>query len=187
MRLRSLFIPLAVLLTASPAIEAGPSRPRAREERSPTVLKAMGEELERSRGALKTQRLPPYFLSYAITDTQTVWVGGGFGVLMHRTDSRRRLLDVDVRVGDYTLDNTRALRGAGMFSSFDRFSFVEIPIDDSPDAIRAVLWYQTDRKYKRALEQLTAVETNVRVKVEQEDKSADFSKEPAVTAVEKPV
>jgi predicted Zn-dependent protease len=147
----------------------------------------MGEELERSRGALKTQRLPPYFLSYAITDTQTVWVSGGFGVLMHRTDSRRRLLDVDVRVGDYTLDNTRALRGAGMFNSFDRFSFIEIPIDDSPDAIRAVLWYQTDRKYKRALEQLTAVETNVRVKVEQEDKSADFSKEVAVTAVEKPV
>jgi predicted Zn-dependent protease len=54
---------------------------------------------------------------------------------------------------------------------------VEVPIEDDPDAIRAVLWYETDKKYKRAVEQLTTARTNSQVKVEQEDKSSDFSKE----------
>src|ERR1039457_2837870 len=49
--------------------------------------------------------------------------------------------------------------------------------DNDPDAIRAVIWHQTDASYKRALDQLTKVKTNVEVKVAQDDKSADFSRE----------
>ena len=30
-----------------------------------------------------------------------------------------------------------------------------IPLDNDVDAIRAVLWYQTDQHYKRAIEQFT--------------------------------
>src|SRR6185436_4585144 len=44
-----------------------------------------------------------------------------------------------------------------------------------PDAIRAMLWYYTDQKYKRAIEQLISVKTNVKVKAEETDKSGDFS------------
>jgi len=58
-------------------------------------------------------------------------------------------------------------------------------IEDDPDAIRSVLWYHTDKKYKQAVEDLTKVQTNVQVKVEQEDKSADFTKEEPVKYVEK--
>ena len=46
---------------------------------------------------------------------------------------------------------------------------------DNPDALRRILWYETDRKYKRAVEQLTKVKANVRVKVEEEDQAGDFS------------
>jgi predicted Zn-dependent protease len=59
-----------------------------------------------------------------------------------------------------------------------------MPVEDGPDALRAILWYHTDKKYKRAVENLTKVRTNVQVKVEQEDQSADFSKEPAEKHVE---
>jgi len=102
---------------------------------------------------------------------------GAFGVLTSSNRSKRRLLDIDLRTGDYALDSTHAVRGTSDYS--DRFNMIEIPVDDDPDAIRSVLWYNTDQKYKRAVEQLTKVKANVQVKVEQEDRSADFSKEPA--------
>jgi len=150
------------------------------------VLQAMKDELARSMGALKQQPTPPYFLAYEITETHTISTTGSFGTLTSSNEARRRQLDVDLRVGDYGLDNTRPLRGTPPSFS-PRFSFVEVPIEDDVDAIRSVLWYQTDHQYKRALEQFTAVKTNVQVKVEQEDKSDDLSREPAERLVDKPV
>ena len=48
---------------------------------------------------------------------------------------------------------------------------------NAEDAIRAVLWYQTDERFKHAVEQYTKVKTNVQVEVAAEDKSNDFSRE----------
>lgn len=147
------------------------------------VLDAMNAELARSLDQLKKQGVPPYFLSYEITETYSVNVSGSFGTLNRSGENRRRQLDIDLRVGDYTLDNTRPVRGA--FPNFvDRFSMVEMPVDDNPDAIRAALWYHTDQKYKRGVEQLTAVKMNTQVKVEREDKSGDFSQQPGERYVE---
>jgi TldD protein len=149
------------------------------------VLTAMQAELERSMTALRTQPTPPYFLSYEITDTRRVGASSSYGALVSSYDYRNRLLDIDLRVGEYGLDNTHPIRG-NQGGSFRMASMVEVPIDDAPEAIRAVLWYQTDRKYKTAVEQLTKVKTNVKVKVAEEDKSADFCAEPAETYVETP-
>ena len=147
------------------------------------VLAAALAELDRSMKTLGEQPEPPYYLSYEITETHRVSIVGAFGALVGSDEHVGRLLDIDLRVGDYDLDNTRQIRGAGGFSMafLDRFSMISIPIEDDPDAIRGILWYETDKKYKRAVENLTKVRTNVQVKVEQEDQSADFSKAPAVS------
>ncbi len=151
----------------------------AQEAVSSAVLEAMKTELNRSLRTLGRLPTPPYFLSYEITETHSIGVGGSFGKINRSDENRRRLLDIDLRVGDYTLDNTHPFRGGfPSFAFFDGFSTAEIPIENNPDAIRAALWYNTDAKYKRALEQLTKVKTNVQVKVEAEDKSADLSREP---------
>ena len=164
----------ALAVAASPAATS-PSLPKG----ATPVLAAMRAELDHSLGALKREPVAPYFLSYEITETQTVSVGSSFGALVFTNEGRSRALDIDLRVGDYALDNTHPVRG-GRGSTSDRSAgSAPIPTDDAPDAIRAVLWYQTDRKYKRAVEQLTKVKTNVQVKVEEEDKSADFCAEPA--------
>jgi predicted Zn-dependent protease len=126
----------------------------------------------------KSQPKPPYFLSYEITENHSVGVSGAFGTLTRSGESRWRNLDIDLRVGNYKLDNTRQVRG-GMPQGRSGYSTVRMPVDDNPDAIRASVWYQTDLNYKRAIEQLTAVTTNAQVKVEQEDKSGDFSPAPA--------
>ena len=151
-----------------------------------TVLKAMKAELERSMTVLGEQEVPPYFLSYEITETQNVSVSGSFGALTGSGEGRERLLDIDLRVGDYGLDNTRPIRDSRSFSLRD-FSRTRVPVDDDPDAIRGILWSETDKQYKRALEQLTQVKTNVQVKVETEDQSDDFSREAASKAVDEPL
>ena len=157
----ALLVFLAVPLAAQPA--ASP------------VLQAMKAELDRSMEKLKTQPTPPYFLSYEIVETHSFDVSSEFGKIVSSGENRRRQLDIDLRVGDYTLDNTREIRGSFPQMS-DRFRPVEVPVENDPDAIRAVLWYNTDERYKRAVEQLTKVKTNVQVKVAQEDQSADFSR-----------
>ena len=143
------------------------------------VLQAMDAEMQRSMQKLKTQPVPPYFLSYEIIDTHALYVTGAFGKLTGSNESRRRQLDIDLRVGDYAMDNTREIRGGLSLGSLANFSSATVPIDNDPDAIRAVLWYHTDERYKHALEQLTRVKTNVEVKVAQEDQSSDFSREVA--------
>src|SRR2546425_10626651 len=150
----------------------------ARDAAPSPVLGAIKAELSRSLSSLSKQPVAPYFLSYEITETRSVSVAGSFGKVTASDENRRRQLNVDLRVGDYRLDNAHQIREG--FPSFDfgsRFSLAEVPIEDDPDAIRGVLWYETDRQYKQAIERLTNVKTNVEVKVREEDKSGDFSHE----------
>ena len=139
------------------------------------VLQAMQTELDRSMQKLKTQPVPPYFLSYEIVDTHTYAVTGAFGRLTRSGENHHRQLDIEMRVGDYAMDNTHEIRGGP--GSFTGFSSTMVPIDNDPDAIRAVLWYYTDERFKHAVEQLTRVKTNSQVEVAPEDKSDDFSHE----------
>jgi TldD protein len=160
---------------------------RAANQMTSPVLQAMRAELERSMQKLKTQPVPPYFLSYEITETHAFNVTGAFGKLTVSQESRRRQLDIDLRVGDYSMDNTREIRGAMGGNPYANYANITVPIENDPDAIRAVLWYHTDSRYKRALEQFTKVRTNVQVKVAQEDQSGDFSREEAQQYSESPI
>ncbi len=151
-------------------------------------MQAMKDELARSMQTLKSQPTPPYFISYEITETGFAAVSGSFGAVISNNETRRRQLAIDLRVGDYSIDNTHEIRGGGnqFQDAADRFSFIPMPIDDDPAAIRSVLWFETDRKFKRAVERLTRVRTNIQVKVAEEDKSDDFSREAPEKFSEKP-
>jgi len=167
-------IPLAAALTILSTARAGPT----------PVLDAMQAELTRSMTVLGKQPQPPYFLSYEITDLEGAEISASFGTIVSSDTSRRRLLLIDLRVGDYALDSTHQLRGDPYGGFLSRLSFIEIPVEDDPDAIRSIVWYETDKAYKRALEQYTKVKTQV--KVEEEDQSADFSQEKPETYIEEP-
>jgi TldD protein len=118
------------------------------------ITDALKTEPTRSMEHLKKQPTPPYFLSYELLETESVGVSGSFGVLVSSTPVfRHRQLGIDLRVGSYQLDNTHPIRGA-MPNFLDNFSAFPMPIeDDHPDALRAMLWYYTDQKYKRSVEQ----------------------------------
>jgi predicted Zn-dependent protease len=145
------------------------------------VLDALRAEMARSLEHFKKMPNPPYFLSYEVVETESGSAFGSYGALAGSSPvTRERLLGIDLRVGSYALDNTHPIRGA--FPNLpDTFSTYQLPVDDDPDAIRALLWYYTDQKYKRAVEQFIAVKTNVQVKALETDKSGDFSPSKAET------
>ena len=153
------------------------------EERS-VLLDAMQAELARNMDVLGDQPVPPYFLSYDVTDAETISATGTFGTLVGSSQGRIRRLDVDIRVGDYALDNTRRLREG---RRRHRVGTAIVPLDDDADAIRSAIWRQTDRLYKQALEQFAKVKTEVEVKVAPEDAASDFSAEPPQRTLQPPV
>jgi len=140
------------------------------------VLKAAKAELNRSMTELKNQPVPPYFISYSINDVHSLRITSTFGKLLAADSSKKRILDIDLRVGDYKLDNTHIIRGAS-FSFGSSRSSIDLPLEDDEFALRAAIWSGTDRSYKKAIETYEKVITNKAVKVQEEDTSADFSRE----------
>lgn len=162
---------LAGLALAATAVVVS-STPRAAPP--PPLLSTLRAEMDRNLEVLKKESVPPYFIGYSVTDTRATSISASFGALQRSGENRRRILNVDVRVGGYDLDNTHPLRGA---RSPYGYSFVMLPLDDDPIPIRLMLWRTTDRTYKQAVEALTRVKTNVATKVKEESAAADFSRE----------
>lgn len=149
----------------------------------PALLTALEQEFTRNWEAFRKLPTPPYYLAYEITDRQIVEASGSFGTLTSSGANHNRSLDIDLRIGSMTLDNYRPQRGV-RFNFFDNFNQISLPIEDDPAALRAAIWYNTDQRYKRSLEQWIAIQTNVKVKVENTDKSGDFSPAPAEKYIE---
>lgn len=142
------------------------------------LLDLLEDELKREMNALSGEEVPPYFIGYMVIDENTYYANASFGALTNSNESIRRYLFVIVRVGDYTLDNTHEIRGDWMSQWLARRRRkISIALDQNPDALRAALWRETDEQYRQAVEIYSKVKANVAVKVEEEDKSADFSQE----------
>ena len=152
----------------------------AQKNSADPVLAVMQQELARSFQNLKKTQVPPYFLSYQLTDNHAIEITAAYGSLSSSTDQTTRLLDLDLRVGDYSLDSSHPLRDNDMFGDFgDQMERHKIPLDNDPDALKVALWLETERKYRSAVQRLQKVKANVQVKVEAEDRSGDFSHENA--------
>jgi predicted Zn-dependent protease len=155
--------------------------PAQRQQNPDAVLRTMRTELARSLATLQRQPTPPYFLSYEIVEVRSAHVTASFGAVVESSDERRRHVDVEVRVGDYTFDNTHSrLRDGPDFASFfdDFGSELPVPLDDDPAVLAALLWHQTDSRYQRAVDRLAGARTSAEVTVSPEDSSPDFSREP---------
>jgi TldD protein len=149
----------------------------------PPGLAALEQELHRGMTELKVKGKPaPYYIGYEVHDRNEVVVSASYGALVQSSSRRSRILDTDVRVGDYRLDSTHAIRSDDFdFSSAMGGHAVAVPLSDDAAALRAVAWIETDRRYKEAAERLVKVRTQRSLKVAEEDPSDDFSHEKPVT------
>src|SRR2546425_4664982 len=149
------------------------------------VTQALEQEMKRAFDLLKQKGNPaPYFISYSVRENESVDIEASLGALRTTQKDRSRLLDVEVRVGDYDLDSTHQIRGQRGTNTGPAFSYpVLMPIDNDVDALRSVIWLETDQKYRAAQERFIQVKANRTIKVDEEDTSADQSRETKQTAV----
>jgi predicted Zn-dependent protease len=167
----------AVVAILVPIAAGGDEKPVAAQH---PLINVLQEELDHSMEKLAMpDGTKPYYMAYTITDEKSVRVGAELGALMSNDQNHQRLLDVDVRVGDYEVDNTHKIRGSGFgFDPSDFYTRVtSISLEDDPVAIKHALWLATDRNFKAAAKKYQRVLTNLKTKVEEEDKSNDFSRE----------
>jgi TldD protein len=143
------------------------------------VVQALEQEMKRAFDLLKQKGDPaPYFIGYSVRENESVDLEASLGALRTSQKDRSRLLDIDLRVGNYDLDNTHQIRGQRGNNNGSAFSYpVLMPIDNDVDALRSVIWIETDRKYKAAVERYIQVKANRTIKVDEEDTSADMSRQ----------
>jgi predicted Zn-dependent protease len=143
------------------------------------VTEALEKEMTRAFNLLKEKGNPaPYFINYSVRENESVDIAASLGALHNSDKDHSRLLDIDVRVGNYDLDSTHQIRGQRGSNTGPAYSYpVLMPIDNDVDALRSVIWLETDRKFKAAVERFIQVKANRTIKVEEEDTSADLSRE----------
>jgi len=114
-----------------------PQTSTAQKTATSPVLQALEEEMKRAMTVLGKQSTPgPYFMGYEVNETATVDIQASQGALQSSEHDKIRVLDVEVRVGDYDLDNTHQIRGGngGGGGGSTRPASVLMPIDDDVDA-----------------------------------------------------
>lgn len=176
---------LIASLTISFLAPATISQKAAQPAGKNVVMTALQEELQRAQKILKQKGdPPPYLIGYQVYETNQTAITAQYGALQSSESYRGRMLDVDVRVGDYQLDNThRTSGGGGGGGYYGGGGAIPISSEDDLDALKSTIWMVTDQKYKAAQERLIQIKANQAVKVEEEDKSADLSRETPQVAV----
>lgn len=150
------------------------------------IMGLLSDELAYSMANLASEDgTKPYYLAYSVYDEDSLVITATLGALTQNRTTRDRKLTIDLRVGDYQLDNMHQLRGGGA-SHASGSGNIALATDDNSDSIRHTLWYHTDRIFRRATKRLTQITTDLKVKVEEEDKSDDFSRETAHVYYEAP-
>src|SRR6056300_1213604 len=124
------------------------------------VLNAMLVELNRSFDYLQDQETPPYWMEIAITENSSHGIKFTDGALMSNKGSRERMVDVDVRVGDWTLDNTHQMIDGGWFSDEPTHFNDDVPLGDDPLLLRKYIWKVVDQGYRTSVRRLIKLESN---------------------------
>ncbi len=157
------------------------------EQPIPVLLDAMSTELQRAfaslgktAGTSSENQLPPYFLSYSVSDASAVMIRAQYGAIVGSSANHVRVADVQVRLGEPKLDNTHGDHRASAVNS------LELPLVDDRQALARSLWIATNTGYGTALDNYLRVKTEAQVRAKEEDTSPDFSTEPPQVAIAKP-
>jgi TldD protein len=123
------------------------------------------------------QQLPPYFLSYSVSDASFVAIRAQYGALIDNSAGRTRVADVQVRIGSPALDNTHGTHRASAVNT------LQLPLGDDREALQRSLWLATNTGYGNALDNYLRVKTESQVRAKEEDTSPDFSEQTPQTYI----
>jgi hypothetical protein len=139
-------------------------------------IRAMQDELARSKTLALSNLDKPYFIQYTTSDTEEFAATATLGGLISSTTTHVRQPKIEIRVGGYDFDNTNSVySGTASFGLF--------PLDDNYGAMRSLLWLATDSLYKNAADQISRKRTALR-EIADPDKTPDFAPATPVQMVE---
>ena len=179
---RTILIPTILLAVLAVSVQAFPGKtkpaknPQTSQVAPSPVLATMTAELNRSMPILSKATPPAYYMNYTLTQARRASVMGSNGALLDSSEKLERWLEVQVRVGDYNVDNTHKISGGQ--PAYEPSPGTQAPIEDDPAVLRRAIWLETDRQYRAAAEALVRIQTNKEVEAQSSEEGApDFSHE----------
>ncbi|MDR3719578.1 MAG: metallopeptidase TldD-related protein [Bryobacteraceae bacterium] len=146
----------------------------------PPLAGILDSELARNFSILSKKSEPvAYYIAYSVSDEESGSISAVLGGVTSDSRSRRRIGECTLRVGTPSFDNFHVVDG-------ERPTFTSsaaLPIEDDPAAIRLAFWRMTDAAQRSAVQLFQQVQTAVKNKQAPAHATADFSLEPATTAV----
>src|SRR5271154_2376278 len=180
---------LFAVLCAGAALAILPARMHATEAAGPEgstaaaheaakgdpLLEALLTELDRSTAQLKMDKVQaPYYIEYRVNDLDDFSAEAAFGALRENQRSRRRVLRVVVRIGDYKQDSYYN-QGLGPATI--------LPLDNDPIALRRQIWLLTDEAYKAAADAYAEKLSALKQFSAEPNPVDDFARAPVISAV----
>lgn len=179
---QSKFICLWIFLLSCVFLATIPASGLCAKKQEDVLLKALKDELSRSVEKLQLKDMEkPYYIEYTVEDKETFEVKAIFGAVVKSDRSQSRMLKVEVRVGNYDLDNSEFMGQRSMFSVIGAQPR-SIVLENNYMALRRDIWLATDAAYKQSLEQLAEKQSFIKTKVQAEE-IPDFSREEAISSI----
>ncbi|MBI1786463.1 MAG: hypothetical protein HYR60_02790 [Acidobacteria bacterium] len=144
------------------------------------ILRALRDEVGRSR-SIKVEKLEsPYYVEAAVEDLEQFSAVATLGGLIRTTKNRVRGPRLRVRVGDYAFDNSNYV---GSDYPFSGSSDTQLPLEGVYPVLRRYLWLAIDRSYKNAVEAIARKRAALK-NVSMTGAIADFTKAEPVRRIE---
>jgi hypothetical protein len=141
-------------------------------------LRAMSDELARTKTLQLNNLDKPYFVQYTIGDGDDVVITASLGGILVSVGGHARSPRVEVRVGSYQFDNTNSIYSGGS-------RFGSLPIDDDYGVLRSDFWLTSDSMYKAATDQITRKRNALR-EIAEADQTPDLAVAKPLIEVEAP-
>ncbi|MEM7159905.1 MAG: metallopeptidase TldD-related protein [Myxococcota bacterium] len=154
-------------------------RIEAKKGEPAAVLDLLSTELDRNFALLSAPDLDPpaYYMGYTVTAIDELYVAAEYGAVMRDDRDARRTLDIDVRVGDYQLDNSHSL-GGDYGPGNGLGSGLPVTLEDVELSLAQAIWLDTESQYKAAVTKLRDVESSEQLRSDDESPDhPDFSRE----------
>lgn len=123
------------------------------QQQDDVILRAMRDELDRSRGLKVLTLEAPYFIEYTLEEGDDFAVSATLGGLLAVRHDRFRAPEVRVRVGDYKFDNTDYAGSNYHFGT--HYDIERFPLENAYGVLRRYFWLATDSSYKSAVEAIS--------------------------------
>ncbi len=142
-----------------------------------SLLIILQEELNREMSALNKEEEPPYYMSFRVDHITTTSIVTSYGNVMLHDKATNRIFTPDIRIGDYTFDNTHEFdqNFNGYEGGYLNHGNTELPLENNKLAIQHSIWLSIDNEYKSSLREFQRKKNRKAEALK--DTVNDFSKE----------